>query len=325
MRYGTLGASGPMISAVGFGAWAVGGASKYGWSGVEDAESIDAIRRAVDDGVNWVDTAAFYGQGHSEEVVARALEPYDVGEEVFVFTKCGLRWDPAAGPDADPENNLRPDSIRHECDQSLRRLGVDRIDLYQFHWPDELGTPVEDSWATMVDLVDEGKVRWTGVSNFDVELLDRCERIRHVDSLQPELSLIAPERKDDVIPWAAEHGTGVIVYSPLGSGMLTGKFDRARAESLPEDDWRRGAPAFTEPLLSKNLELVEGLKSIAERLGCSLPELAVAWTLSVPGVSAAIVGARNAAQVEGWIGSPDVSLDADVAQEIDKLLAPIGT
>lgn len=316
MKTTRLGSDGPEISALGFGAWAVGGGNKFGWSGVKDEESAAAIHRAIEGGITWVDTAPFYGKGHSEEVVGKALAPYAVGEEVLVFTKCGLRWDPGAGVDGPPTNDLSPASIRFECESSLQRLGVDRIDLYQFHWPDETGTPVEDSWGTMCELVGEGKVRWIGVSNFTVELLERCEKIRHVDSLQPELSLIAPERMEDVIPWADAHGTGVIAYSPMASGMLTGKFDRRRAETLPEDDWRKDAPAFNEPALSGNLEMVERLKSIAADVGCSLPELAVAWTLSVPGVSGSIVGARSAEQVDGWIGAGSLELTDDVLRQI---------
>jgi len=316
-----LGANGPWISTVGFGAWAVGGANRFGWSGVSDDASIRAIRRAIEAGVNWVDTAAFYGKGHSEEVVARALEPYAVGDDVFVFTKCGLRWDPSGGPDAPPTNDLSPDSIRYECEQSLRRLGVEQIDLYQFHWPDQTGVPVEESWTTMTELVDEGKVRWIGVSNFDVDLLARCERIRHVDSVQPPLSIIQPDAARDVIPWARARGTGVLVYSPIASGLLSGRFDRARAESLPEDDWRRDAPAFNEPELSRNLAVVERLATMIEGTGITMPELAVAWTLSVPGVTAAIVGARNPEQVEGWVSAPQIELDAKVRAEIDALIA----
>lgn len=320
MRTQQLGKAGPRISVVGFGAWAIGGGNRFGWSGVDDDSSIAAIRAAIERGVNWVDTAAFYGKGHSEDVVAKALAPFEVGSEVLVFTKCGLRWDPAAGIDAAPQNDLTPASIRYECEQSLSRLKVERIDLYQFHWPDQTGTPVEESWQTMVELVDEGKVRWIGVSNFDVDLLERCNAVRPLDSIQPELSLISPGRRRDVIPWAKDHGVGVLVYSPMGSGLLTGKFDRARAQALPSDDWRRDAPAFNEPHLSRNLELVRGLTDIASRIGCSLPELAVAWTLSVEGVSAAIVGAKSPEQVAGWIGAPEVQLDRSTLDEIEQLL-----
>lgn len=319
-----LGSDGPWITPVGFGAWAVGGANRFGWSGVSDDSSIEAIRHAVERGVNWVDTAAFYGKGHSEEVVARALEPYSLGDDVFVFTKCGLRWDPDAGPDAPPTNNLAPESIRYECEASLRRLGIEQIDLYQFHWPDQTGVPIEDSWATMVELVEEGKVRWIGVSNFDVDLLERCERIRHVDSVQPPLSIIQPDATRDVIPWARAHGTGVLVYSPMASGLLSGRFDRERAESLPEDDWRRDAPAFNEPELSRNLDVVERLEELIGGTGLGLPELAVAWTLSVAGVTGAIAGARTAEQVDGWVSAPQIDLDPEVRAEIDSIVATSG-
>ncbi|MDQ3877093.1 MAG: aldo/keto reductase [Actinomycetota bacterium] len=320
MRTQRLGTNGPEITRVGFGAWAVGGGNKFGWSGVDDDRSIEAIRSAIQNGVNWVDTAAFYGKGHSEDVVAKALAPFEVGEEVFVFTKCGLRWDPSGGPNAAPRNDLTPQSIRFECEQSLSRLKVERIDLFQFHWPDETGTLVEESWQTMLELQAEGKVRWIGVSNFDVDLLERCHAVHPLDSVQPELSLVSPDRRNDVIPWAKNHGVGVLVYSPMGSGLLTGKFDRARAENLPADDWRRDAPAFNEPLLSRNLELVDRLQEIAGRVGCSLPELAVAWTLTVEGVSAAIVGAKSPEQVGGWIDAPEIELDEAVLQEIEALL-----
>lgn len=320
MRSRKLGLTGPDLTVLGFGAWAVGGANRFGWSGVRDEDSVAAIRHAVERGVNWVDTAAFYGKGHSEEVVARALDPYRVGDEVLVFTKCGLRWDPDGGRDAPPRNDLSPESIRFECDASLARLGVERIDLFQFHWPDETGVPVEESWGTMAELVDAGKVRWAGVSNFTIELLERCESLRHVDSVQPELSLVAPDRMRDVIPWAAENGSGVIVYSPMASGLLTGAFDRRRADALPADDWRKEAPAFNEPALSSNLELVAGLEKVCAGVGCSLPELAVAWTLTIPGVTGAIVGARSARQVDGWAGAADVRLDNHELDEIDRLL-----
>ena len=200
------------------------------------------------------------------------------------------------------ENDLRPASIREECEDSLRRLGVERIDLYQIHWPDwTTGTALEESWGTMAELVDEGKARWIGVSNFDVEQLERCEAIRHVDSVQPPLSLLARGARTTVLPWAAEHGTGVIVYSPMGSGMLTGAFDRERIAQLDPDDWRRHSPLFSEPLLGRNLALVERLRPLAERLGTTLPALAVAWTLAQPGVTAAIVGARLPRHVDGWL------------------------
>jgi aryl-alcohol dehydrogenase-like predicted oxidoreductase len=320
MKTRRLGSTGPDITTVGFGSWAVGGPYRFGWGPQDDDDSIAAIRHAVESGVNWVDTAAVYGLGHSEEVVGRALEPFNVGDDVYVFTKCGRKWQ---GP-LDTGGlvfDLRPESIREECDNSLKYLGVDRIDLYQFHWPDtETGTPVEESWGTMVALMDEGKVRWAGVSNFDLSLHERCEAIRHVDSSQPPLNLVNRRAAEDVIPWCKDHGVGVIVYSPMASGMLTGKFDRQRINELAPDDWRRRNSDFQEPTLSDNLALVDRLRPIAERLGVGLPVLAVAWTLAVPGVTAAIVGARRPDQVDGWLPASDLELSHEDLAEIDRTL-----
>ena len=242
---------------MGFGAWAIGGPWRFGWGEVDDDQSIAAIRRAVELGVNWVDTAAVYGLGHSEEVVGRALRSHRTGEEVFVFTKCGRRWE--GRPEGVIGNDLRPESIREECELSLRRLGLERIDLYQVHWPDwTTGTLQEEAWGTMAELVDEGKARWIGACNFDVDQLDRCEAVRHVDAVQPPLSLLARGSLATVVPWAAAHGAGVLGYSPLASGMLTGAYDRERIAGLGEDDWRRASPAFSEPLLSKTLRSSRG-------------------------------------------------------------------
>jgi aryl-alcohol dehydrogenase-like predicted oxidoreductase len=319
VRKRSLGSEGPEITRVGFGAWAAGGPWQFGWGSQDDDASVAAIRRAVEGGVSWVDTAAVYGLGHSEEVVARALEPYEAGEDVLVFTKCGRNWYASGGENI--EYDLRPDSIRFECEQSLKRLGLERIDLYQFHWPDPVtGTQVEDSWGVMVELIEAGKVRWGGVSNFDVELLERCDAVRHVDSLQPPLSLLKRGAAREVIPWCAEHGTGVIVYSPMASGLLTGKFDRARLDDLDRDDWRRRAEAFQEPQFSRTLSLVERLEPIAERLGTNLPSLAVAWTLSVEGVTGAIVGGRDPDQVDAWLGAADLDLGEDDIAEIELAL-----
>ena len=267
MRTRRLGDSGPELTTVGFGSWAVGGPWRFGWGAVDDDESIAAIRHAVELGVNWVDTAAVYGLGHSEEVVGRALAPYRIGEDVFVFTKCGRRWEGRA--DGEIGNDLRPESIREECESSLRRLGVERIDLYQVHWPDRTtGTPIEDSWATMAALVDEGKVRWIGVSNFDVDLLERCEAVRHVDSVQPTLSMLSRGVRRTVLPWASAHGTGVLCYSPLASGILSGGFDMKRLQELDEGDWRRSAPAFQEPVVSRSLAFVDRLEGRRRRARC---------------------------------------------------------
>ncbi|HEU4356255.1 MAG TPA: aldo/keto reductase, partial [Actinomycetota bacterium] len=256
--------------------------------------------------------AASYGLGHSEEVVAQALDPWRVGEEVLVFSKCGHPWEP---PDR-IWTELAPATIRRQCDESLQRLGVERIDLYQFHHPDP-STPVEESWATLADLVEEGKVRWAGVSNFGVDLLDRCEAIRHVDSLSPELSLLRPQASSDVVPWCRDHGTGVIVYSPIASGLLSGARDRAWLAAA-SDGSRMGQPAEAIAVL------VDGLRPIAARLGIPVPALAAAWTLSVKGVTGAICGARRTAQVEGWIAAGDVELEPGDLIEIEDALAAAG-
>jgi aryl-alcohol dehydrogenase-like predicted oxidoreductase len=319
-----LGTSGLEITTVGFGAWAVGGGGwSHGWGPQDDAASIAAIRRAVERGVNWVDTAAIYGLGHSEEVVGRALREIPAADRPFVFSKGGLVPDPSR-PYDEPVHTLRPASIRREVEASLRRLGVDRIDLYQFHWPDQVGTPVEDSWAEMARLVDEGKVRAAGVSNFSVELLERIEPIRHVDSLQPPFSLIRRASGADVIPWAAAHGTGVIVYSPMQSGILTDAFSAARVAAMAADDWRRDAPEFNEPARSRNLALRDSLRAIAERRGITVSAVAVAWTTAWPGVTAAIVGARSPQQVDGWIQAGRLSLTQAELAEIGRAVETSG-
>lgn len=323
MRHRKLGSEGPEITTIGLGAWAIGGPWQFGWGPQDDDESIQAIRHAIDSGINWIDTAAIYGKGHSEEVTGRAIESYNAGDEVYIFTKCGRSWYSSGGDEI--VNDLTPEGIRFECEHSLKRLGIERIDLYQFHWPDRrTGTPVEESWATMAELIDEGKVRWAGVSNFDAGLLERCESVRHVDSLQPPLSLLNRSARGDVIPWCREHGTGVIVYSPMASGMLTGKFDRTRVENLADDDWRKRAPNFTEPELTKNLDLVTRLEHIAQRLETSLPALAVAWTLAIPGVTAAIVGARRLDQVNGWLPAADLELSEADLDEIESTVEETG-
>src|SRR5262249_5016471 len=246
----TLGRTGAAFTRLGLGTWAIGGPWRFGWGPVDDAESIAAIRRAGAEGINWIDTAAVYGVGHGEESVGRAVGGHAEGEEAVGGNeggregKCGRK----TKPDGTPYGDLRPQSIRDECEASLRRLGVERIDLYQVHWPDrDSGTPLEDSWSVMAELVDEGKVRWIGASNFDVDQLGRCEAIRHIDSLQPPLSMIRQQALSDVIPGAAAHETGVMVYSPMGSGLLSGTFDRDRLERLPADDMRPQRAEFTEP------------------------------------------------------------------------------
>ena len=323
-----LGTSGLRITQVGFGAWAIGGGGwAYGCGSQDDADSIAAIRHAVRRGIKWVDTAAIYGLGHSEDVVGRALREIPATERPYVFTKGGMVPDPAR-PFDEPQRNLRPESIRREVEASLRRLGVERIDLYQFHWPDAVGTPVEDSWGEMSRLIDEGEVRAGGVSNFDVGLLERAERIRHVDSLQPPFSLIRRESAADVIPWGASSGTGVIVYSPMQSGILTDGFSRERVDRMAAEDWRRRNVEFQEPRLSRNLMLRDALRPIAARHGVSVASIAVAWTLSWRGVSGAIVGARSPEQVDGWIAAGNLTLEprdlAEIAAALERTQAGAG-
>ena len=312
-----FGSTGLELTAVGFGAWAIGGAGwSFAWGAQDDDESVAAIRHAVDAGVNWIDTAAVYGLGHSEEVVARALDGLAEDERPYVFTKCGLVWDESRRQ----RRVANPDSIRREADASLRRLGVERIDLLQIHWPTEDGTPVEDSWAAMLELKAAGKIRFVGVSNYDVGLLEACEAVGHVDSLQPPFSAVSRGAAADLLPWSAAHGTGVIVYSPMQSGLLTGAFDEARAASLPEDDWRSRSPDFRGEGLRRNLAVARVLAEVAGVRGVPTPAAAVAWTLAWPGVSAAIVGARHPDQVDGWL--PAAGLDLS-AEELDRVAAVI--
>jgi aryl-alcohol dehydrogenase-like predicted oxidoreductase len=315
-----LGKSGLEITTVGFGAWAAGGGGwAFSWGPQDDTASLAAIRRAVALGINWIDTAAVYGLGHSEEVVGRALRELPASERPYIFTKCGLHWDEKA-PMVQAKRALRPDSIPRECEASLRRLGLERIDLFQFHWPDESGIAVEDSWAAMVKLAEQGKVRAIGVSNFDVSLLTRCASLRRVDSLQPPFSLIRRTTAAEEIPWCAAQGTGVIVYSPMQSGLLTDSFTAERVATLAADDWRRRAPEFQPPRLAANLALRDALRPLAARRGVSVAALAVAWTLAWPGVTGAIVGARSPEQVEGWISSADLVLDP---AELDAIAAAV--
>jgi aryl-alcohol dehydrogenase-like predicted oxidoreductase len=319
-----LGTSGLSITTVGFGAWAIGGGDwSYGWGPQDDDDSIAAMRHAVEGGINWIDTAAVYGLGHSEEVVGRLLRALPPDGRPLVFTKCGMVWD-QRDRSAEPRRILTPGSIRAECEASLRRLGVERIDLYQFHWPDTIGTPVEDSWRVMVELVEAGKVRAIGVSNFSVDLLERCERIRHVDSCQPPFSLIRRDAGADVIPWCAAHRTGVIGYSPMQSGILTDRFSAERVASLAADDWRRRSAEFQTPRLERNIALRDALRPIAARHRTSVSSVAIAWTLAWPGVTGAIVGARSPEQVDGWIDAAALRLTDEDLDEIAGALERTG-
>jgi aryl-alcohol dehydrogenase-like predicted oxidoreductase len=291
MRTATLGRTGLEITRVGFGAWAIGGGNwDWGWGDQDDDESVAAIHRALELGVNWIDTAAQYGLGHSEEVVARALE--GVEPRPYVFTKGGQ----PEGPNRTSFQTLKRDSLLSECEGSLRRLRLDAIDLYQIHWPIPDGE-VEEGWSALAELKEQGLVRHIGVSNFSVAQLERAEAIAPVETLQPPYSLLDRDVEPDVLPWCEEHDVGVIVYSPMASGMLTGRMTRERIESLPADDWRSKSDTFREPQLSRNLELVERLKRVADRHGVEPGAVAVAWTLRNPAVSGAITGLRRPDQV----------------------------
>ena len=307
MQTRKLGNSDLNITPVGLGAWAIGGGDwQYSWGAQEDADSIGAIHRAIDLGINWIDTAPVYGLGHSEEVVGKALKT--AAKKPHVFTKCSMLWDGKR----QIVQSLK--QVRRECEDSLRRLQVDVIDLYQIHWPMP-PNEIEEGWTAMAELQQTGKVRWIGVSNFSVAHLRRAQAIAPVTSLQPPYSAINNAADKELLPFCEQHGIGVINYSPMQSGLLTGAMTAERIASLPADDWRRKAPDFNEPRLSRNLQLVELLRAIGEKHGRSPGEVAVAWTLRLSAVTGAIVGGRNAKQVEGVIGAADFRLDdSEVAQ-----------
>ena len=309
------------ITPIGFGAWALGGSGwRFGWGPQDDGESIRAIHRALDLGINWIDTAAVYGLGHSEEVVAAALK--DRRDRPYVFTKCSLVWDESGRI----SHRLKAASIRREAEASLRRLGVDAIDLYQIHWPaqpaDGPSPDVEEGWQTLIDLKREGKVRHIGVSNFNVGHLERAGALAPVASLQPPYSMLRRGIEREILPYCSQHNIGVLAYSPMVSGLLSGTMTRERIAAMPQDDWRKTQHRdFQEPQLTRNLKLVERLRDIGRRHGRSPGEVAIAWTLRHPAVTAAIVGARSAAQVDGFIGAADFRLSPGELAEIDQALA----
>ena len=300
------------LSPLGIGAWAIGGAGwAFSWSSQDDRDSIKAIHAALDSGMNWIDTAAVYGLGHSEEVVAQALNGYS-GKRPFVFTKCGRNWN----QERQIQKDLRADSIRQECENSLRRLQVETIDLYQIHWP-EPDDSIEEGWSTVYALQKEGKIRWIGVSNFNVQQLMRVQSIAPVTSLQPPYSLVRPEVELETLPYVLQHQIGVLAYSPMGSGLLTGAMSNSRVAGLPPDDWRIRNPQFQEPLLSRNLKLAEKLGDIGARHGRTAGEAALAWVLHQPAITAAIVGIRTPEQVVGIRGALEFRLTVAEFQEIE--------
>jgi aryl-alcohol dehydrogenase-like predicted oxidoreductase len=314
MQKRQLGNSDMRITPIGVGAWAIGGGGwEFGWGAQDDSKSIAAIQEALDHGVNWIDTAAVYGLGHSEEVVARALA--DRSNRPYVFTKCSLVWNDRR----EIGHSLKADSIRRECEASLRRLKVDAIDLYQVHWPDP-DPDIEEGWAEMARLKKEGKVRFIGVSNFNAGQMKRAQRIAPITSLQPPYSLLAREIEDSILPYAAQHNIGVIGYSPMYSGLLSGAMTRERISKFPADDWRKRNPNFQEPLLSSNLRLAGLLGDIGSRHGRTAGEVAIAWTLHNSAVTAAIVGVRNREQVSGIIGAGEFRLSQREFDEIESAL-----
>jgi aryl-alcohol dehydrogenase-like predicted oxidoreductase len=315
MQTRQLGNSDLQITPVGYGAWAIGGSGwQFGWGSQDDEDSIAAIHRSLELGVNWIDTAAVYGLGHSEEVVARALKTWS-GSKPYIFTKCSRRADSQGKLYGD----LSPASLRQECEDSLRRLRVDVIDLYQIHWPPNPDSAeLEEGWSTLADLQRQGKVRWLGVSNFSVAQIKRANAIAPVTSAQPRYSLVHREAEEEVLPYCLHKNIGVIVYSPMASGLLTGAMTRERAAKLPSDDWRKKSADFTEPNLSRNLALVDVLREIAKRHGRSPGEVAIAWTLRNPAVTGAIVGARDARQADGVMRAGELKLSDKEVSEVEE-------
>lgn len=305
-----LGNSDLQITPVGFGAWAIGGGDwAYAWGPQDDNDSVAAIQRALEHGVNWIDTAAVYGLGHSEEVVARALKGRS--EQPYIFTKCSLVWN----EQREVSSSLTADSIRREIEDSLRRLERETIDLYQIHWPNP-DPEIEEGWSTLAELQREGKIRWIAVSNFSVAQMQRAQQIAPVTSLQPPYSLINRDVEREILPYCQQQNIGVIVYSPMQSGLLTGAMTKERVANFPDDDWRRSNDEFQEPRLGRNLRLVELLREIGQAHDRSPGEVAIAWTLRHPAVTGAIVGARNARQVDGVVGAADLRLGDDEIQQI---------
>ncbi len=324
MKTRQLGQSDLDITRIGIGAWAIGGGKwEFGWGPQNDQQSIAAIRAGLDLGINWIDTAAAYGLGHSETIVGRAVQ--GSGRRPYIFTKCTLVWDDAGKI----SHNLQAASIRRECEASLKRLGIDAIDLYQIHWPAwkgaaESASPgsIEEAVGALAKLKDQGKIRRIGVSNFNVQQMRRAQRLAPITSLQPQYSLVATDVATEILPYVLSQQIGVIVYSPMGSGLLTGAMTRERIAAMPEDDWRKRNSNFQEPSLSRNLRLVERLRSVGQRHGASPGEVAIAWTLKNPAVTGAIVGVRSARQARGVVGAANLDLTQDEIAEIEDRFVP---
>jgi aryl-alcohol dehydrogenase-like predicted oxidoreductase len=314
MQTRRLGSTDLDLTTVGLGTWALGGPWQYGWGPQDDGEAVAAILTALDLGINWIDTAPVYGVGHSEELVGRALK--QTKHKPFIATKCGRLWNEKK----ELIPCLKRDSVRRECEASLRRLGVERIDLYQMHWPDPL-EDIEEAWEEMALLAAEGKVRYLGACNFNVEQLERVRKIYPVASLQPPYSMLRREPEKELLGYCSVHNVGVVAYSPMQRGLLTGQFSHERLAALAPDDHRRRAPEFQEPAFSASLELVEGLKKIAERRGRTVAQLAISWVLRRPEVTAAIVGARRPSQIRETAPAADWNLSRPDIAEIEKLLA----
>jgi len=314
MQIRQLGKTDMRLTTVGLGTWAMGGPWEYGWGPQDDEEAVASILEALDQGINWIDTAPAYGLGHSEELLGRALR--QTKHKPYIATKCGILWNDKR----ERVVHLKRDSVRRECQDSLRRLGVERIDLYQMHWPDP-EPDIEEAWEEMARLAEEGKVRYIGVSNFSVQQMERIAKIHPISSLQPPYSMLHREAERDLLGYCAQHGIGVVVYSPMQRGLLTGAFSRERLAALAPDDHRRRAPEFQEPQFGATLELVEGLKKIARRNGKSVSQLAVSWVLRRSEVTAAIVGARRPGQIAETAPASDWNLGKKDIEEIEKLLA----
>jgi aryl-alcohol dehydrogenase-like predicted oxidoreductase len=312
----TLGNSDLHLTSIGFGAWAIGGGNwEFAWGAQDDDESIAAIHRALELGINWIDTAAIYGLGHSEEIVGRAVKSFS-GSKPLVFTKCSMRWH----EDRSIYRSLKAGSLAEELEGSLRRLGVETIDLYQIHWPNP-DEEIEEGWEALAKFQEQGKIRWIGLSNFNVDQMKRAQKIAPITSLQPPYSMLRPAVEKEILPFAQAHGIGVINYSPMVSGLLTGAMTAERVKSLPADDWRKRAVEFNEPKLSRNLKLVELLREIGSGHGVAPGVVAVAWTLHNPAITAAIVGGRSGNQVEGLAPALTFRLSEEEFARIHAFLA----